>query len=247
MRHVDLAGGVAMPAVGLGTAGLRGEAGYRAVRTAIDLGYRHVDSAVAYRNEAEVGRAVRDSGQDVFVTTKLPPEDAGRAAEVLDGSLRALGLERVDLWLVHWPPASALVGPVWEAFRAARDAGKVRAIGVSNYDVALIDRLDEPPAVNQIPWSPRRHDPVLLAAHRERGVVVEGYSPLKGTNLADPALATFAAAHGVTPAQVVLRWHLQHGIVVIPKSGNADRMRTNADLWGFALTADEMAALDRIR
>jgi diketogulonate reductase-like aldo/keto reductase len=243
---VVLPGDVHLPVVGLGTAGLLGQSGYTAVRAALDAGYRHVDTAVAYRNEAEVGRAVRDSGLDVFVTTKLPPADAARAEAVLDGSLRALGLDRVDLWLVHWPPATADRARVWSAFRAARDAGKVRAIGVSNYGLDLLDELDEAPAVNQIPWSPRRHDPALLAAHRDRGVVLEGYSPLSDTDLDDPTLAAVAAAHGVTPAQVVLRWHLHHGVVVIPKSGHPARIRSNVDLWGFDLDEEEIAAVDRM-
>ena len=247
----DLPNDVRMPVVGLGTANLRGEPGYHAIRAALDAGYRHLDTAAAYHNEAEVGRAVRDSGldrADVFVTTKLPPEDAGRAAEVLDESLGRLGLDHVDLWLVHWPPAANEVVPVWEAFRAARESGRVRAIGVSNYDLRLIDSLvdtfGEPPAVNQIPWSPSGHDPELLAAHRARGVVLEGYSPLLGTDLTDPALVAIADGHGVTPAQVVLRWHLERGIVVIPKSGNPERIRSNLDLWSFDLTDDELAVID---
>jgi diketogulonate reductase-like aldo/keto reductase len=247
----DLPNDVRMPVVGLGTAGLLGEPGYHAIRAALDAGYRHLDTAAGYHNEAEVGRAVRDSGLDraeVFVTTKLPPEDAGRAAAVLDESLGRLELDHVDLWLVHWPPAPSDVLPAWEAFRAARDSGRVRAIGVSNYDLGLIDRLidafDEPPAVNQIPWSPPRHDPELLAAHRARGVVLEGYSPLLGTDLTAPALAAIADGHGVTPAQVVLRWHLQRGIVVIPKSANPERIRSNLDLWGFELTDEELGVID---
>ena len=247
----DLPNDVRMPVVGLGTANLRGEPGYHAIRAALDAGYRHLDTAAAYHNEAEVGRAVRDSGldrADVFVTTKLPPEDAGRAAEVLDESLGRLGLDHVDLWLVHWPPPANEVVPVWEAFRAARESGRVRAIGVSNYDLRLIDSLvdtfGEPPAVNQIPWSPSGHDPELLAAHRARGVVLEGYSPLLGTDLTAPALVAIADGHGVTPAQVVLRWHLERGIVVIPKSGNPERIRSNLDLWSFDLTDDELAVID---
>jgi 2,5-diketo-D-gluconate reductase A len=247
---VTLRGGVEMPMVGLGTAGLRGRAGYAAIRTALDAGYRMLDTATAYDNEAEVGRAVRDSGLDVFLTTKLPPGDAGREAEVLDASLRALGVDAVDLWLIHWPPATAMTVRVWSALLAARDAGRVRAVGVSNYDTELIDTLvretGEAPAVNQIPWSPGRHDPAILARSRERGVVVEGYSPLSDTDLDDPALRAVAGGHGVTVAQVVLRWHLQHGIVVIPKSADAGRQRTNLDLDGFALSDEEMSTLDAL-
>ena len=248
---VTLRPGIEIPLLGLGTwQADKGEA-YEAVRTALDLGYRHIDTARAYGNEEEVGRAVVDSGIDrseIFVTTKLPPDDADDAPRIIDESLAKLGLDHVDLWLVHWPPAPGDVLPAWEAFRAARDSGRVRAIGVSNYDLGLIDRLidtfDEPPAVNQIPWSPLRHDPELLAAHRARGVVLEGYSPLLGTDLTAPTLAAIADGHGVTPAQVVLRWHLQRGIVVIPKSANPERIRSNLDLWSFELTDDELGVID---
>jgi diketogulonate reductase-like aldo/keto reductase len=245
---VVLRGGVRMPTVGLGTAGLRGGSGYAAIRTALDAGYRMLDTATAYGNEAEVGRAVRDSGRDVFVTTKLPPSEAGHEAMVLDASMRALGVDAVDLWLIHWPPSRAVSVRAWSAMLAARDSGRVRAVGVSNYGIDLIDSLirdtGEPPAVNQIPWSPGRHEPAVLAESRERGVIVEGYSPLSDTDLDDPTLVAIAFRHGVTAAQVVLRWHLQHGIVVIPKSTDAGRQRANRDLDGFALTPDEMATLD---
>ncbi len=253
MRTVELADDVHLPVVGLGTAGLLGKRGYAAVRSALDAGYRSIDTATAYRNEAEVGRALRDSGVDrsaVFVTTKLPPERAGQEAAVLDESLRALGLEHVDLWLIHWPPGGRAAVATWEAFLAAREAGKVRAVGVSNYDLIQLDELTAAtgvvPAVNQIPWSPRHHDPATLAASRQRGVVVEGYSPLRGTRLADPTLTGLARAHGVSPAQVVLRWHLHHGIVVIPKSADPGRQRANLDLDGFALAPDEIAAIDAL-
>ncbi len=253
MPTVELSGGVPMPMAGLGTARLLGEPGYAAVREALDVGYRLVDTATAYRNEPEVGRALRDSGVDrseVFVTTKLPPEEAGRETRVLDDSLRALGVDHVDLWLVHWPPGGRATVRTWEAFLAAREAGKARAVGVSNHTLGQLDELTAAtgiaPAVNQVPWSPSRHDPVTLAASRERGVVVEGYSPLSGTNLAEPALAAVADAHGVTAARVVLRWHLHHGIVVIPKSGDPARLRANLDLWTFALTPEEIAAIDAL-
>jgi 2,5-diketo-D-gluconate reductase A len=248
---VELAGGVRMPMVGLGTAGLVGEPGYAAIRTALEAGYRHIDTATTYHNEAEVGRALRGSGidrADLFVTTKLPPERAGDEDEVLDRSLDALGTDYVDLWLVHWPPGGQASAGVWEAFLAALGAGRARAVGVSNYGVDQIDQLTAAtgvtPAVNQVPWNPRRHDPAALSANRERGVVVEGYSPLSSTDLTDATLGRIAAAHGVTPAQVVLRWHLHHGIVVIPKSGDPGRLRTNLDILGFALTPDEVREID---
>jgi diketogulonate reductase-like aldo/keto reductase len=241
----------AMPLLGFGTWQIRGDAAYESVRAALDAGYRHIDTATMYGNEDEVGRALADSGvprDEVFVTTKLPPERTGRERATITESLRALRLDAVDLWLIHWPPSRGRSVGVWREFLAARDAGLVRAAGVSNYDIDEIDELTratgETPAVNQIRFGPTLWDASLVDAHRERGVVVEGYSPFKTTNLNDPALAKIAAAHGVDAARVVLRWHLQHEIVVIPKSKSAARISTNADIAGFSLTDEEMAAID---
>src|SRR5258708_38896554 len=204
-----------------------------------------------YANEAEVGHALRDSGlarQEVFMTTKLRASDAGRERKVLSSSLRALGTNHVDLWLVHWPPRGQKSVPVWRELLALRDEGLARAVGVSNYSLRQIDELGdatgEAPAVNQIHWSPRRYDAGLLKGLRERGVAVEGDSPLKDTNPRDPRLADLAPAHGVTPAQVVLRWHLEHQIVVIPKSADPARMAANLDLFGFSLDPAEVARID---
>jgi len=249
----DLGGGVAMPMVGFGTWQLSGRRGYEAVRYALEVGYRHLDTATMYRNEHEVGQAMADSGldrADVFVTTKLPPGNAGRARATISESLRALGMSYVDLWLVHWPPRGGAAPQLWREFLARRDEGLCRAVGVSNYSVSQIDELiaatGERPAVNQIPWSLSRYDPALLAAHADRGVLVEGYSPLKSTRLRDPVLAEIAARHQVTPAQVVLRWHLELGIAVIPKSARPERIRSNLDVFGFSLTPEEMARLNRL-
>jgi 2,5-diketo-D-gluconate reductase A len=250
---VDLGGGATMPMVGFGTWQLGGRRGREAIRYALDVGYRHIDTATMYRNEHEVGQALRDSGLDraaVFVTTKLQPGNAGRARAILAESLRALETDYVDLWLIHWPPRRSDLVPLWREFLALRDEGLCRSVGVSNYGIAQIDELTaatgEHPAVNQIPWSPAQYDPALLAAHADRGVAVEGYSPLKGTRLRDPVLAEIAARHQVTPAQVVLRWHLEHGITVIPKSSKPDRITSNFDLLSFSLTPAEVAQLDRL-
>jgi diketogulonate reductase-like aldo/keto reductase len=249
---VPLPGGGRMPLLGFGTWQLTGTSCYDAVRTALDAGYRHLDTATMYRNEAEVGRALRDSGVDrdeVFVTTKLPPREAGRADATLAASLDALGVDAVDLWLVHWPPGGAGEG-VWERFVAAREAGRARAIGVSNHSLEQVDRLTQatgvPPQVNQVSWAPTRYDAEVEAGHRERGVVLEGYSPFRNTDLGDPVLGEVADAHGVTPAQVVLRWHVEHGVVVIPKSATPERIRANLAIWGFALTDDEVRRIDRL-
>jgi diketogulonate reductase-like aldo/keto reductase len=242
-----------MPMVGFGTWQLQGRRAYEAVRYALQAGYRHIDTATMYRNEKEVGRAIADSGldrDDVFVTTKLPPGNAGRARATLTDSLRALGTGHVDLWLVHWPPRGRASVQAWREFLAARDEGLCRAVGVSNYSIAQIDELiaatGERPAVNQIPWSPSQYDPALLAAHAERRVAVEGYSPLKGTRLGASVLDEIATSHGVTPAQVVLRWHLELGITVIPKSARPERIRSNLDLFGFSLTPEEVTRLNHL-
>lgn len=240
-----------MPVVGFGTWRLTGQEAYEATRAALELGYRHIDTATMYGNEAEIGRAVRDSGLDrgeVFITTKLPQGNAGRERETIERSLRELGTDYVDLWLVHWPPSPDVLVRTWQEMLNARDRGLARAVGVSNHSIAQIDEITratgEAPAVNQIPWSPPRHSAGLLRQHRERGIVVEGYSPLKGTDLTHPVLAEIAREHGVTPAQVVLRWHLLHDIVVIPKSARRERIAENADLFGFTLSAEEMARID---
>jgi diketogulonate reductase-like aldo/keto reductase len=159
-------------------------------------------------------------------------------------------VDYVDLWLVHWPPGGDAGVSTWEAFLRERETGKARAVGVSNYDLDKVGRLARAtgvvPAVNQVRWSPSRHDPAVLAASRQLGMVVEGYSPLSGTDLTHPRLTAVAAAHSVSPAQVVLRWHLQHDIVVIPKSSDPHRVRANLDLSGFDLSPAEMVGIDAL-
>jgi 2,5-diketo-D-gluconate reductase A len=250
---VDLNNGVAMPMVGFGTWQLQGQRAQEAIGHALRAGYRHIDTATMYRNEEQVGRAIADSGldrRDVFVTTKLPPGRVAQARATIADSLRALRTDYVDLWLIHWPPRRAASPRLWREFLAIRGEGLCRAVGVSNYSVDQIDDLiaatGERPAVNQIPWSPAQYDPALLAAHAERGVAVEGYSSLKGTRLGHQVLAEIAAKYGVTPAQVVLRWHLELGIIVIPKSVRPDRIESNLDLFGFSLTSDEVARINRL-
>src|SRR5947207_9286017 len=196
---VDLGRGVVMPMVGFGTWQLHGELAYEATRHALQAGYRHIDTATMYRNEDQVGRALADSRvdrADVFITTKLPPGSAGRARITIAESLKALGTDYVDLWLVHWPPRGRNLVPLWGEFLAARDDGLTRTVGVSNYSIGqiddLIDATGERPAVNQIPWSPSRYDARLLAAHAERGLPLDGYTPLKGTRIRDRTLAEIA-------------------------------------------------------
>lgn len=250
---VPLRSGAAMPLIGLGTWQSEGNDAELAVNAALQAGYRHVDTATAYGNEAQVGRALAQVGlarDDVFVTTKLPPDHAGRERRTLTESLAALGTDHLDLWLVHWPPNKQATPQVWERFIEARDEGLVRDIGVSNYSIAQIDELisatGEAPAVNQIPYGPADHDPALLAAHRERGIVVEGYSPLKRTDLSSPVLRQIAQVHGVSPADVVLRWHLEHEVVVIPKSVHPERITANLRVVDLRLSSDEVAAVDAL-
>ncbi|HEY7147546.1 MAG TPA: aldo/keto reductase [Streptosporangiaceae bacterium] len=248
---VALGGGGQMPMLGFGTWRLRGRQACESVQHALRTGYRHIDTATMYANEDEVGRALRDSEvdrADVFITTKLRPSDAGRERAVLKASLRALGTDYIDLWLVHWPPRARIGRHVWHEFLALRDEGLTRAVGVSNYSVEQLDDLIEAtgtaPSVNQVHWDPARYDAAFLAANRERGVAVEGYSPLKDTDLAHPVLTEIAAAHGATAAQVVLRWHIEHQVTVIPRSSDPGRIAANFDIFGFVLDPDEVRRID---
>jgi 2,5-diketo-D-gluconate reductase A len=249
---VSLPGGGQLPLIGFGTWKLKGYQAEAAVTAALGAGYRHLDTAVMYGNEAEIGTALGNSGlarEEIFLTTKIRPSDAGKEPAVLRRSLRALRVDYVDLWLIHWPPnRRQLSRQLWNEVRRLRDEGLVRDIGVSNYDLDQIDDLiaatGEAPAVNQVPWSPARYDPDLLGGHRARGVVLEGYSPLKGTQLDHPVLTDIGRAHGVSAAQVVLRWHVDHAIPVIPKSQRPERIAANLDLTDFALTDAEVAAVD---
>jgi diketogulonate reductase-like aldo/keto reductase len=242
-----------MPLLGLGTWQASGRRAVDAVRRALELGYRLVDTATMYGNEREVGRAIAESGlprEQVFVTTKLPQGNAGRERQTLRESLDALRLDHIDLWLIHWPPGGRARPDVWERLLELQADGLARTVGVSNYSLRQIGELERAtgrlPAVNQIEWSPALFDRQILDGHRTRGVRLEGYSPLRASNLRDPRLARVAERHGVTPAQVVLRWHLEHEVVVIPKSTNAARLAENAAIFDFELTASEVESLDAL-
>lgn len=248
--------GTRIPQIGFGVFQIPPEDTQRAVEEALAIGYRHIDTAAAYYNEREVGDALRATGMagKVFVTTKLRNCDQGGEAAryALERSLERLGLDCVDMYLIHWPfPAVDMYRATWRTLLAMRDEGLIRVPGVSNFLpehlAAIIEDSGEKPAVNQIEVHPRFSRPRTLAFCREHGIAVEAYSPLgHGTDMdAEPVLAA-AAAHGVTPAQVVLRWHTQEGRIVIPKSRHADRMRQNLAAAGFDLTADELQAIDRL-
>lgn len=247
--------GHAIPVLGLGTYGLNGDAGAEAVGAAIEAGYRLLDTARNYGNEDAVGRAVREADvprQDLVVTSKLPGRHHGydEAHRSIEETLAALGLETVDLYLIHWPNPS--VGRFVEAWRALvdlRDNGLVRSIGVSNFTeqhlTQIIDATGVVPAVNQVELHPYFPQEALRAVHERLGIVTESWSPLaKRSELLDEApVRDAAAAHGVDPVQVVLRWHLQLGAVPVPKSGDATRQRQNLEVFGFELSDAEMSAI----
>ncbi len=248
---VTLRSGGRMPLLGFGTWQIKGKEATEATAAALDAGYRHIDTATIYRNEAEVGQALQDGGvarEQVFLTTKCPGNLAGQELDTLRRSLDLLGTGYVDLWLIHWPVENIANLDLWRAFIEARKSGLARDIGVSNFGVDMIDELTtatgSAPAVNQIEWSPLLFDTTVLEEHRARGVALEGYSALRGGTLDNPTILRIAESTGRTPAQVIIRWHLQHGVVVIPKSRNVERIRSNANVAGFELSADDMAALD---
>ncbi|MGD0809880.1 MAG: aldo/keto reductase [Acidimicrobiales bacterium] len=250
---IPLLGGGAIPLVGFGTWRLTGRSSYEAVRHALATGYRHIDTATMYGNEAEVGQAIRDSGlsrEEVFLTTKLLQDDADHPDQAIDASLRRLGMDYVDLWLIHWPPGGQASPKTWEKVLAQRELGKARSAGVSNYSTDQVDELiaatGDTPTVNQVRWGPAVYDPAFAADCSERGVVLEGYSPLRATPLDDARLVGVAREHEVSPAQVVLRWHIEHRTVVIPRSSKPARIDENFDLWGWSLTPEEVALLDKL-
>lgn len=249
---VDIGGGYQLPIVGLGTWNVTGDDVAPSVRTAIECGYRHIDTAYGYGNEAGIGQALRDAGldrEDVFLTSKIPPRRIGYEEETLAGSLRQLQTDYLDLWLIHAPPDTADESSrLWEFVIGAREQGRVAAIGVSNYSTEQIDHLVNAtgvmPAVNQIRWSPALFDPGRMAQMRERSITLEGFSAIRLTDLDDPRLVTVATAHGVTTAQVLVRWQIQHGVVVLPRSVRADRIRENFSVWDFELAPGELALID---
>ncbi|MFC9290245.1 aldo/keto reductase [Streptomyces sp. NPDC057052] len=251
--------GTTLPAIGLGTWPMDDAQAEEAVAGALGLGYRLIDTATNYRNETGVGRGIARGGvprEEIVVTTKLPGRHHGydETLASFEESRRRLGLDRIDLYLIHWPlPRVDRYVDSWRAMIALREEGLVRSIGVSNFTAAHIERLEEEtgvlPAVNQIELHPLFPQDALRAFHRSKGIVTESWSPLgRGSALLeDPAVVSVAGAHGVTPGQVVLRWHLQLGAVPVPKSSDPGRQRANLDVSGFELGAAQMAAIaDRV-
>ncbi len=252
---LSLNNGVEIPQVGFGVFQIEPEDVQEATERALSIGYRHIDTAAAYRNEAGVGAAVRASGiprEDVFVTTKVRNRDQGydSTLRAFETSRAALGLDVIDLYLIHWPyPRHGLFLDTWKAMEALLADGSVRAIGVSNFLPEHLDRLaDEAaitPALNQIEVHPSFAQRTLRGDLASRGVAVEAYSPLgQGADLDNEVVHGIAVTHGVTPAQVILRWHTQQGIIVIPKSVSPERMESNLDVFGFTLSDEDLAAID---
>ena len=247
-----LADGNQMPMLGLGVWQVpNGPATVNAVRWALDLGYRHIDTAQAYGNEESVGKALRDSGlprDQVFITTKFYPGGNDPAAEARQ-SLRRLGVDQVDLYLVHWPQG----GPAWAwpGMEQARELGCARSVGVSNFSASELAEVMAagtiPPAVNQVQFSPQQYRRALLDACLRRNVAAEAYSPLgTGRNLSDATVTRVAQRAGRTPAQVLLRWCLQRGLPVITKSTHRERIHENAQIFDFTLSELDMAELDAL-
>jgi 2,5-diketo-D-gluconate reductase A len=253
--RIPLRGAIDIPQLGFGVFQVPPEDTADVVTRALETGYRHIDTAAAYRNEEGVGEAIRASGlprDEVFVTTKCFNDAHGydEAHRALEQSLERLGLDHVDLYLIHWPvPSRDRYVETWKAFADMQAQGLTRAIGVSNFQPdhlrRIIDATGVTPAVNQVELHPRLQQDALRRVHSQLGIVTEAWSPLaKGEVLDDPAIARIAQAHDVTPGQVVIRWHLQLGNVVIPKSVTPRRIEENFDVFGFELSDDEMRAVE---
>jgi diketogulonate reductase-like aldo/keto reductase len=247
-----LADGNEIPLLGLGVWQVpNGAECVNAVRWALELGYRHIDTAQAYGNEESVGQGLRESGvprEEVFITTKFYPRRRDPAAEAKQ-SLRRLGVDQVDLYIIHWPQK----GPTWawQGMERARELGYTRSIGVSNFDVDELEQViaagSVAPALNQVQFSPFEYRRELLAACERRGVVLEAYSPLgTGRHLRDPTVVRIGERHGRTPAQVLLRWCVQREIPVLPKSTHRERIEENAQIFDFSLGDEDLSALDRL-
>ncbi len=257
MEHKQLSNGAAMPMLGLGTSALRGAACRRAVRRALALGYAHLDTAESYGNEADIGAAIAPCKREqLFLTSKVWRERPLTHDDVIaacHGSLRRLGVERLDLYLIHWPNRRTAYRAVFEAFARLLDEGLIRALGVSNFTAAhldetlpLCDELGLKVAVNQVEFHVGLYQEALLARCDRHGIAVTAYSPLRKGDLGHPTLARLGARYGKTPAQVALRWLLQRGAAAIPKAGRPEHQAANLDVFDFALAPDELRQLDAL-
>ena len=256
---ITLNDGVQIPQLGLGVWQLDDAQAYESSKAALAAGYRHIDTAMIYGNEAGVGRAVADSElarEQIFITTKLWNADQGfdSTLRAFDASLQRMGLETLDLYLIHWAiPKKGAYRDTWKAFVRLQQEGRVRSIGVSNFNVEhlthIIDDTGVTPSVNQIEIHPDFSQLELSKWCRDRGIITESWSPLGqgGELLKLPLLGEIAKHHGKTPVQVILRWHLQHGHVVIPRSSNAQRIAANIDVFDFELSAQELQAIAQLK
>lgn len=257
--RIQLHDGTSIPQLGFGVFRIDPDGAEQIVSQALEVGYRHIDTAAVYGNETGVGRAIAASGiprDEIYVTTKLWNSDQGTqsAIDALDLSLDKLGLDRVDLYLIHWPrPDLDRYVESWAAMTQLRADGKTTSIGVSNFHVPHLEKLaaasDVIPVVDQIELHPTFQQRQVRGYAAQHGIAIEAWGPLgqgKYDLFGIPAIADAAAAHGVTPAQVVIRWHLQSGLILFPKTTSAARMRENLDVFGFELSADQMAAIDAL-
>jgi 2,5-diketo-D-gluconate reductase A len=252
---IKLNNGAVIPQLGFGVFQIEPEQTAETVRAAFEVGYRHIDTAQMYGNEAEVGEAIASSGLDrseLWITTKCNNSNHGEddSQRALDESLQKLGLDHVDLYLIHWPlPGKDLYVETWKGFEKALSDGKTRTIGVSNFQPHHLDRLAEEtetvPAVNQIELHPRLQQLALRSYHERHGIATEAWSPIgQGKGLLEaPELSSIADKHNKSAAQVVLRWHIQLGNIVFPKSVTTERIRENFEIFDFELTDDEMATI----
>jgi len=249
---IALNNGTAIPQLGFGVFRVDPARTAEIAGTALEVGYRHIDTAAGYHNEAGVGEAVRASGiarNDLWITTKLANGDQEHPEDAFQASLDALGFDYVDLYLIHWPLVEkGIYSNVWKSLTSIAESGRAKAIGVSNFQIEHLERIiaetGVTPAVNQVELHVEFQQRELRAFHLEHGIATEAWYPLGGGTLSDaPVLQQIAAAHGKSVAQVVLRWHIQVGNVAIPKSNHRDRMAENFDIFGFQLTDDDLAAI----
>ncbi|OZG65380.1 2,5-diketo-D-gluconic acid reductase [Bifidobacterium hapali] len=261
--HIALNDGNAIPQIGLGVLRIDDEGVVPVVETALKLGYRHIDGAAGYNNEAGVGRALAATGfntgeqrKKLWLTTKLRDSQQGydSALAAFDESLKLLQVDYVDMYMIHWPtPFEWRSGETWKAFRKLREDGRVKTLGVCNFLPEHLERLHDEtgdwPAVNQIELHPTWQQRGVVEFCQQHGIAVEAYSPMaRGADLnaGNGTIAKIAQVHNVSPAQVILRWHIENGTIIIPKSVHEERQRQNLDVFGFALTLEEHAAIDAL-
>lgn len=253
--RIELNNGIHIPIIGLGTWLLNGKSAYNAVSWALEMGYRLIDTATIYENEKKVGEAIHDSGisrNEIFITTKVWKSDQGydNTIEAFNRSLKKLGLEYTDLYLIHWPVPGKSVD-TWKAMERLYDEGKTRAIGVSNYNLhfltELLENANQIPTINQVEFSPFLYQKKLLEFCDSKGIKLEAYSPLtRGTKLKHPKVVEIAQKYNKSPAQILVRWGLQHNVIQIPKSGNEKHLKDNISVFDFYLNKSEIQELDNL-